>query len=95
MVKRASQYVKENKLGTLALVLAHTFMFLGLPAQIVKIWETRSVKDISVLTFTLLAVQSIAWVAYGAQRRDWPVIISNSFGMFFSSIIVILYFLFK
>ncbi len=72
-----------------------TFMFLGLPSQIIRIWQTGSVKEISVTMFSLLMLQSVFWVLYGRQKNDWFVIIANSFGTLFSAIIVVEYFLFK
>jgi len=85
----------KNKLGIITLLLSLSYMFLGLPSQIIKIWETHSVKDISILMFLLLCIQSLFWVAYGKQRKDWFVIIANSFGAIFTAIIVAEYFLLR
>ncbi len=86
------EYIKNNKLGTFTIALSLTYMFLGLPAQIFKIWQTRSVGDISILMFCLLAAQSLFWVFYGIQKRDWFVVTANTFGTLFSTIIVLEYF---
>jgi len=89
------QHLKDNKLGTVTIVLSLSYMFLGLPAQILKISETKSVADISIVMFSLLALQSILWVAYGFQKKDWFVVTANFFGTVFSLIIVVQYFLFS
>lgn len=95
MIKNILKYIIDNRLGAITVALSLTFMFLGLPSQIVRIWQTHSVKEISVTMFSLLTLQSVFWVLYGRQKNDWFVIIANSFGTLFSAIIVIEYFLFK
>lgn len=87
-------YIKQNKLGFVTVVLSVAFMLLGLPAQILQIWNTKSVQGISVFSFSLLATQCFFWVAYGIQKKDRNIMIPNIFGAFFSVIIVIEYFLF-
>lgn len=94
-MNRFLKYVMSNKLGTVTVALSLTYMFLGLPAQIWKIWEARSVEDISLLMFALLAIQSLAWVLYGKQKHDWFVFTANCFGTLFAAVIVVEYFLFK
>lgn len=88
-------YIKKNKLGVFTITLSLTYMFLGLPAQILAIWEKRSVANISLLMFALLAAQCASWVAYGIQRKDWFVVTANSIGALFAFVIVIQYFLFR
>lgn len=92
---RVVNFVKSNKLGALAVSFSLTFMFLGLPSQIMQIWTTRSVKEISIATFSLLAVQSFFWILYGFKRRDLFIVLPNLFGTIFATIIVIEYFLFR
>ncbi len=87
-------YVKENKLGVITVVLSVTFMLLGLPAQIWQIWNTKSVAGISVFSFALLATQCSFWIAYGIQKKDKNVMIPNLFGAIFSTVIVVEYFIF-
>lgn len=88
--------MKNNtKLGIVTLVLSLVYMFLGLPSQIIQIWKTQSVKDVSLLMFLLLTIQSIFWIAYGRQRNDRFVIIANFFGALFASIIIIEYIIFR
>ena len=40
------KYAKENKLGVFTLTLSLAYIFIGLPAQIYQIWETRAVQAI-------------------------------------------------
>ncbi|CAM3452292.1 MtN3 and saliva related transmembrane protein [Flavobacterium longum] len=45
--------------------------------QAVKIIRTRSVKDISSLTYTLLLAGLLLWTYYGIEKGDWPLIVCN------------------
>ena len=88
--------MKNNtKLGIVTLTLSLLYMFLGLPSQIIQIWKTHSVKDVSLLMFLLLTIQSIFWIAYGRQRNDRFVMIANFFGALFAFIIIIEYIIFR
>ena len=88
-MKTIWEYVKENKLGSFTLALSLTYIFIGLPSQVYTIWETASARDISLPMFLLLALQSLFWVLYGSQRKDWPMIIANTFVVLFAGIITV------
>lgn len=85
-------HLKNNKLGTIALFLCLSFILLGLPAQIWKIWQSQSAAGISLLTFALLTIQSFFWVLYGWQKKDWFIIIPNTLGTILAGVIVAEYF---
>lgn len=88
-------YIKDNKLGAVTIITSLSYMFLGLPSQIWNIWQSQSVREISLPMFALLCLQSIFWVLYGFQKRDWFVITANAFGTLFSAAIVVEWFLFR
>jgi len=88
------QKVKNNKLGITTLFFSLSFTFLGLPSQIIQIWKTHSVKDVSIVMIFLLAVQGMFWIFYGRQRKDAFVVIANVFGALFAAVIVIEYIIF-
>ena len=96
MLSAISQYFADNTIGAVTLVASLTFIFLGLPNQVYRIWKGRTrPKDVSPLMFSLLAFQSICWVVYGFTGLDGDLaaIIPNSFVVMFALIIVGLYFL--
>ena len=94
MFSKFANYVKKNKLGFTATIISLVFMSFGLLAQIWKIWRTHDIGGISPLMFSLLAIQSLFWMAYGKQRRDLFIIVPNLFGSFFATIVVVEYFIF-
>jgi MtN3 and saliva related transmembrane protein len=51
---------------------------ISLFPQIVKVWKTKSVKDISVGMFLLMCGSVTIWLIYGVLLSDLPLIASNS-----------------
>lgn len=58
-------------IGSLAALLTS----FGFVPQMVKMWRTRSVKDISPLTLGQLALGVSLWTVYGLHLKD-PIIIA-------------------
>lgn len=59
--------------------------------QILKIWKTKKVKGISLLTFSVLTFGVALWVLYGVLKNDLPIIVTNSISL--SLNIVMVYFI--
>lgn len=45
--------------------------------QVVKIWKTRSAKDVSLPTFAAFSVGVGLWLAYGFMKQEPPMILWN------------------
>lgn len=56
--------------------------------QIIKVWKTKKVKQISLLTFGVLTFGIAIWVVYGILKKDLPVIVTNSVSLFLNLIMV-------
>lgn len=59
--------------------------------QIWKVWKTKKVKDISLLTFSVLTFGIALWVVYGVLKNDMPIIVTNSISLLLN--IVMVYFI--
>lgn len=64
-----------------------TFAFLP---QVLKVWRTRSTKDISLETFLILTVGIVLWLIYGVIQSDIPIAVANGVTLVFAA--TILYF---
>ncbi|MSQ12031.1 MAG: hypothetical protein EXR48_04995 [Dehalococcoidia bacterium] len=62
-------------LGSIAAVITT----LGFVPQILKMWRTQSVGDVSALTFYQFLVGSMLWTAYSIHLGDPVLIIPNGF----------------
>ncbi|MBK7355317.1 SemiSWEET transporter [Propionivibrio sp.] len=45
--------------------------------QVLKIWHTRSAKDVSLGMYSLFTLGIFFWLVYGVLIESWPVIVAN------------------
>ena len=57
--------------------------------QLVKIWKTKSTKDISLGMFLLFCGGVFLWFVYGILMQDLPIIVANFLGFIQTLIILI------
>lgn len=58
--------------------------------QVIKLWRTKSAKDISMPMLLLLTLGVAIWLAFGIRIKDIPLIITNSLILAMSLTMVIL-----
>ena len=58
--------------------------------QVVKVWRSRSVGDISLQMYILMVIGAFLWVVYGLMLMQWPVIIANAVSLLFTATILAL-----
>ncbi|WP_417941683.1 SemiSWEET family sugar transporter [Flavobacterium sp. RS13.1] len=56
--------------------------------QIIKVWKTKKVKQISLLTFGILTFGIAIWIVYGILKKDLPIIVTNNVCLLFNLIMV-------
>ena len=61
-------------LGTAAGILT-TIAYLP---QVIKVWRSRSTRDVSMGMYAVLSAGITCWLAYGWILSIWPVIIANA-----------------
>ncbi|MBF6608958.1 MAG: SemiSWEET transporter [Flavobacterium sp.] len=58
--------------------------------QAYKIIKTRSTKDISTMTYSMLFLGLVLWLIYGIANNDLPIIIANAVAAAIAGIILVL-----
>jgi MtN3 and saliva related transmembrane protein len=58
--------------------------------QVIKLWKTKSVRDLSALTLFFLFLNVSLWLIYGILVNAMPIMITN--GIVLSMIIIMIYF---
>jgi MtN3 and saliva related transmembrane protein len=76
----------NDYLGFLAAALT-TVAFVP---QVVKIYQDKSAKSISLKTFYIFTVGVFLWLLYGIALDSWPMIVSNIITMSLSITILVL-----
>ena len=85
-------YVKSKSImDTITIVglIAAAFTTVALLPQLIKVWKTKSTKDISMGMFTLFSVGVFLWFVYGVYLSDIPIILANSLAFIQAFIILI------
>ena len=58
--------------------------------QVIKIWKTKSAKDLSMGTLLFLVLNVSLWLFYGILTNLYPIIITN--GIVLSMVFIMIYF---
>lgn len=45
--------------------------------QVIRVWQTRSVADISLGMYVIFVTGVALWLAYGIYLQSWPLILPN------------------
>jgi MtN3 and saliva related transmembrane protein len=61
--------------------------------QVIRIWQTKSAKDLSLLMLMLLITGVVMWLTYGIIVKDTAIIYTNS--MVLAMSLIMLYFKFR
>jgi MtN3 and saliva related transmembrane protein len=72
--------------GFVAAILT-TFSFVP---QVLHVWRTRSVADISLGMYSAYTVGIAIWLVYGVLIDSWPIIIANAVTLIFILTILML-----
>ena len=62
-------------------IAAASLTMFGFVPQIIKMWKTHSVKDVSGLTLLQFSVGSALWMLYGIHLQDFIVIGANAISL--------------
>jgi len=63
-----------ESIGYLAAILT-TISFLP---QVIKVWQTRSARDISLPMYSLFILGTALWLSYGVAIHSLPVALANA-----------------
>ena len=69
-----------------------TFAFLP---QAIKVYQTKSTKDISLYMFLIFTIGVLSWLIYGLIINDLPVILANAITLVLSLFILIYKIIYK
>ncbi len=59
-------------------MIAATLSTISFLPQVIKVWQTRSTKDLSTITLVSLNLGIFLWLVYGFLIQKAPVIIANA-----------------
>jgi uncharacterized protein with PQ loop repeat len=77
------------------ILLASLTISLGLCAQCLKMFRTKSAKDFTPLLVASLLFSELVWLNYGLVIQEWPIIASSGFNVIPVTLITIGYCLYR
>ena len=69
---------------------AAAFTTIALFPQLIKVWKTKSTRDISTGMFSLYCGGVFLWFVYGVYLNDIPIMIANSLAFIQALVILML-----
>lgn len=69
-------------------LIAGTLTTIAFIPQLVKVWRSKSAKDISLNTLVIFNTGVFLWLIYGIYLQAIPIIVANGLTLIFNSIIV-------
>jgi MtN3 and saliva related transmembrane protein len=69
-------------------LIAALFTTVSLLPQLIKVYKTKSTKDISTGMFTLFGAGVLLWFVYGVFVNDLPIIVANSLAFIQATVIL-------
>jgi MtN3 and saliva related transmembrane protein len=71
-------------------MVAGTLTTIAFVPQVLKIYRTKSAKDVSYLMFSIFSTGIVFWLIYGILIRSTPIIAANVVTLTLSVIIIVL-----
>ena len=76
-------------------LLAGLLTTVSLVPQVLKIWKSRSAKDVSLKMFAAFSVGVALWLAYGLLQKELPMILWNGVSLILATAILAMKLRFK
>jgi MtN3 and saliva related transmembrane protein len=57
--------------------------------QVIKVWKSRSARDISLYTYSLFTVGAALWFSYGVAIHSTPVVAANAVTVVLAAAVVV------
>lgn len=56
--------------------------------QVIKTWQSKSAKDVSLGMFLIAALNEVMWIVYGVLLNNWVIILTNAVVLSMSLIMI-------
>jgi len=70
-------------------------MSLGYLTQTIKIFRTKSAKDVSLITYLIFGIGISTWLIYGLSIKNYPIILTNIVALIGAISVIVSYFQYK
>jgi MtN3 and saliva related transmembrane protein len=86
LFKSASMNAFASTIGFIAATLT-TIAFVP---QVIKVWRSRSARDVSLGMYVLFTTGVAVWLLYGFLISSWPVILANAITLVLAIAVIVM-----
>ena len=76
-------------------LVAGSLTTIAFVPQVIKTYQSRSAKDLSLGMFMIFCSGTIGWLTYGILIDDLPVILANAVTLLLSAVLIVFKFIYK
>ena len=76
-------------------ILAPIASCVQLLPQLYKTYSTKSVKDLSLYTLSLILITNLLWLFHGYYTTDYSLVVSGAVSVIVNVVLLTLYFIYK
>lgn len=79
-----------NNYATIIGFIAATLTTVAFIPQVIKVWRTKSTRDVSIGMYVLFTTGVAMWFCYGLLIGSWPVIAANAITLVLAGLVLVM-----
>ncbi len=79
-----------NSYATIIGFIAATLTTVAFIPQVIKVWRTKSTRDVSIGMYVLFTTGVAMWFCYGLLIGSWPVIAANAITLVLAGLVLVM-----
>jgi len=84
------QYMNSSSIETLVGIVASIGTAMSMVPQLTKLIKEKKAENISMNMLLVLFLGVGCWIVYGVLKKDWIIIISNTFSLVINVLLTVL-----
>ena len=69
-------------------IVAGILTAVSMLPQLLKILKEKKAENVSIWMLIILILGLVLWTVYGVMKKDWPIIVTNSFSILLNLVLV-------
>jgi len=85
-----SDFFSHDKVVLITGIAAGVLTAISMMPQVFKTIKTKEAENVSPVMLIILIAGVSLWIVYGCIKKDWPIILTNSFSVLVNSTMLFL-----
>ena len=70
--------------------ISATFTTIAFIPQVLRVWKTKSARDVSLGMYALFNIGVALWLCYGLLIESWPIIVANCITLLLAGAVMVM-----